>query len=194
MEQVSVHARSSKDTDRSVEVLRWMPCILQSFPGALKKVTVLRIHDGRVSRTQSEKGCIEHRNIVEQRGPFDIVGVSQFFRRCAGSDEVGVGAIADGLHAIAQVLPKLGNVVGSGKTARHANDRDTGGGVYRMPFSAVGLTWRAVHDPKAGPPQRPAVFLQDGRRACSPWKTGTDRRERSRAPAPVAAWHAPQRP
>ena len=65
MDQVSVHARSGKDADRSIESLRRMACVLQRFPCALKKMPVLRVHDGCVSRAKAEEGRIEHGDIVE---------------------------------------------------------------------------------------------------------------------------------
>ena len=107
MDQVGVHARSGKDADRAIEALRRVAGIFKSFPCALKKMPVLRIHDGCVSWTEAEEGCIEHRNIVEHRGPLDVVGVGQLFRRHAGGEQFSIGAGADGLDAIAQISPEL---------------------------------------------------------------------------------------
>jgi len=55
MDQIGVHARPGKNSDRSIKALRRVPGVFQSLPCALKKMPVLRIHDGSVSRTEAEK-------------------------------------------------------------------------------------------------------------------------------------------
>src|ERR1700733_948698 len=107
MDEVSVHARPSEDSDRAVEALGRVASIFESLPCTLKEVPVLRIHYRSVSWTQAEEGCIEHRNIVKYRGPLDIVRAGQLFRRYAGSAQFSIGKRANGLDTIAQISPEL---------------------------------------------------------------------------------------
>ncbi len=107
MDEVSIHARPSKDSDRAIEALGRVAGIFKGLPCTLQEVPVLRVHDRSVSRTQAEEGCIEHGNIVKHRGPLNIVRASQLFRSHAGREQFSIGAGADGLDAIAQVSPEL---------------------------------------------------------------------------------------
>jgi hypothetical protein len=68
--------------------------------------------------------CIEHRDVVEQRDTLDVIRVGQVLGSRACCDQFSLSAVADGLDAIAQVLPELDRVSSAGKTARHANDRN----------------------------------------------------------------------
>ena len=160
MDQVGVHARSGKDADRAVESLRRMAGVFESLPCALEKMPMLRIHDGCISRAEAEEGCIEHGDVVEQRGSLDVVRVGQLLWRRAGGEQFRIGAVADGLDAIAQVLPELGDVAGAGKTACHADDRN-GERASLHSFSALPASLRRCARSEAEP-LRDCEFRQDG--------------------------------
>ena len=84
MDQIGVHARPGKNSDRSIKAMRHVPGVFQSLPRALKKMPVLRIHDGSVSRTEAKERSIEQRHIVEHRGSLNVLWAGQLFGRCAG--------------------------------------------------------------------------------------------------------------
>ena len=105
VDQVGIHTRPGEDTDRSIEEPRWMARIFEGFPCALEKMPVLRIHDGCISRTESEKRCIEHRDFIEHGCALDVIGVRQVCGSCPGRYQLGFRAVADGFDAIAQVVP-----------------------------------------------------------------------------------------
>ena len=172
VDQIGVHARSGKDAYCPIKTVRRMAGVFQSFPCALHKMPVLRIHDGCVSRTQTKEGRIEHRDIVESRCRFDVIGVGQLFRRDAGGEEFGIGERPNRLDAVAQIPPEIGNGRSAGKAPRHANDRESGGRSHCLPFSAEGPTCGAVRDQKPG---FAAGSLRDGPRVLSPWRNGRDR-------------------
>ena len=72
-------------------------------------------------------------------GAAHVVGVGEILGRRAGGEQLGVRQVANGFDAVAQIPPELGRVARSGKTARHADDRD-GRGLH----GAVASRWRAI--------------------------------------------------
>ena len=165
MDQVGVHARAGKDADRSIEALGRMARVFQCFPCAFKKMPVLRVHDRCISWTQAEKRCIEHGDIAEQRGSFDVLRAGQLFSSCAGSDEFGIRAILNGLDAITKIPPKPGNIACAGKSTRHADDCDLGY-LHGFRFTAAWLACVAV---RALKPDCLTESRQDGWRVNLPW-------------------------
>ena len=107
--------------------LRRMGGVFQRLPRALQKMPVLRVHDGCVARAEAEERCVEERHAIEDRGAAHVVGIGEIFGRCAGGEQFRFGKVADGLDAVAQVLPELGGRARAGKTPRHADNRDGGG-------------------------------------------------------------------
>ena len=63
--------------DKPVEALRVVTGAFQRFPAYLQKVTVLRVHDGRVLWTKAEERRVEHFHIGQWRAGFHIIGVAQ---------------------------------------------------------------------------------------------------------------------
>jgi len=64
----------------------------------IQKMPMLRVHDGCVSRTEAEEGCIEHRDVVEHGGALDVIGLAGLTSR-PGCDQFSFSAVADGLDA-----------------------------------------------------------------------------------------------
>ena len=81
MDQVGVHARPGKNSNRSIKALRCVAGVFQSLPRALKKMPVLRIHDGSVSRAEAKKRSIKQRHILEHRGSFNVLSAGQLLGR-----------------------------------------------------------------------------------------------------------------
>jgi hypothetical protein len=138
VDQVGVHPRPRENADRTGELSWRMRRVFQRLPRTLQKMPVLRVHDGGVARAEAEERCIEESHVIENRGTTHVVWVGKILSRGAGSEQFGVRQIANRFDAVAQIPPELGRVARSGKTARHADNRD-GGGIH----GALVSRWRA---------------------------------------------------
>jgi hypothetical protein len=86
----------------------------------------LRIHQLRLPRAAAEEGRVEPVDVLEDSAGLDVpdgagagAGPCQRVRF-----QVRVGEKGDGLLAVAQVLPELGDRPGAGEAAGQADDRD----------------------------------------------------------------------
>ena len=165
VDQVGVHARSGKDADGTRELLRRMGGVFQRLPRALQEMPVLRVHDGGVARAEAEERCVEERHIVEDGGAADVVGVGEIFRRCAGGEQLRFRKVADGLDAVAQVLPELGGRLRAPGKRPAMPTIAMAEGFMALWFPAAAPFCGARRDRRAGWPQWPPALRRDARRA-----------------------------
>jgi len=67
------------NTNGPIEAGRIMPGMFQGFPAHFQKMAVLRVHDGGVTGTKAKKSGIELLHIIQDRGRFHIMRVTQGF-------------------------------------------------------------------------------------------------------------------
>ena len=74
---VGVHAGTGEDADRPGKSLGWVARVFEGLPSAFQEMTMLWVHDRRVSRAEPEERRVEHIDIVKNRGGLHIVGVGR---------------------------------------------------------------------------------------------------------------------
>ncbi len=120
--QIGLHAGACENADAPVEILRHMTGILEGFPGAFKKMAMLRIKDGCLTRGKAEKSGVETFHIGEIIGGPYIVGIGQIL----GADPVFqhfLGAEPARAHPLVrQQIPELCDVTRRRKPPGHTNN------------------------------------------------------------------------
>ncbi len=123
---VGVVAGATEHADGAGKAAGHVAGVFQRFPGALEKVAVLGVHDGRFARAEAEERRVEHLHVGQHGAALDVVGVVQHGRADPGGEQLFVGEGGQGLHAVAQVVPVLGNRAGTREAPGHADHGDVG--------------------------------------------------------------------
>ena len=120
--QIGLHAGARENTDAPIEILRHMTGVLEGFPGAFKKMAVLRVKDGCFTRGKTEEPGVETFHVREIVGGPYIVGIGQF----SGANPVFqhfLGAEPTRAHPfVRQQIPELCNVTRRRKPSGHTNN------------------------------------------------------------------------
>ena len=87
---------------------------------------MLRVHDRRLFRRETEKSLVEHLEPVQWRTVWHVVAVAQQARIFARGAQVFLGIAADRGDAVAQVAPVGMDIRRTRKMRRHADDGDVG--------------------------------------------------------------------
>src|ERR1051326_6738059 len=109
--------------------------VLQRFPRALEKMTLLRIENFRFARRVPKEVRIEEFDTFHHAACFDEIRVLQQLCVDAVSEQLFIAEETDQLGTGAQLLPKLVEVLRLRKATRHADDRELSGKIRCVDFT-----------------------------------------------------------
>ena len=128
VDEIGIRPRPGEDAGRALKCAWSVPGVFQRFPRTFQEKALLRVHDGRLARADSEKSGIECVELRQRRTGSHIIGILE--QRLAHADrfEILDGKLADRLDAVHQVFPELGGVISAGKARGETDDRDVRAG------------------------------------------------------------------
>ena len=127
-----------------------MAGVLEGLPGAFKKMTVLRIKDGRLTRRKTEKPGVETFHVGEIIGGPYIVGIGKLFRTDPVFQHFLRAEPARAHTFVRQQIPELCDIPCRRKSSGHADDSDL--------FRSLNSLNTVCHNTCSSPPE-PAVLL-----------------------------------
>ena len=101
-----------------------MACLLQRFPGALQKQTLLGVQEFGLARRKAEQCRVEQVDVFEHGTCPHVPGIAQQFRVDSCGQQLRLAQHRDRLDPIADISPKRLKIVGTRESTGHADDGD----------------------------------------------------------------------
>ena len=98
-----------------------MPCPLHALPAQLQEDAMLRIHQFRLARADTEERGVELLHVVDDATRRHVAGFVALHCTYAGVKIIRAEE-GDGIPAFAQVFPERFHVLRTGETPGHGND------------------------------------------------------------------------
>ena len=127
LDEISVAPHAGKNPDFTVKTGGIAAGIFQGTVSGFQKNALLRVGQSGFPLKIAEKFRIEILRVMQCAAGFHVIGVLQRFRRDAGRQQLLIAVLADCLLAPAQLFPKFGNGVRSGKSPGHSDDGNIAG-------------------------------------------------------------------